>query len=64
MAYWFLDKKSGEGRIFGSISAICANSDLKPDALYFHFSRKKKTEWESERYRILKRNVERGQNVA
>jgi len=40
--------------IFGSVFAICAKTELKEDALYYHFSRLKRIEFENEKYRIVK----------
>ena len=60
MAFWFLDKQENKPMIFGSISAICNNTDLKPDRLYTVFGREKKLEFENEKYRIAKCAVERG----
>ena len=57
--FWTLDKQKNTPRIFGSIQAICNNTDLKPDNLYTIFGRKKLTEFENERYRIVKTEVKR-----
>lgn len=59
-AFWFLNKKTEQAQIFGSVSAICANTQLKPDALYWHFTRKKKKEFENESFRIVKTEIIRG----
>jgi hypothetical protein len=37
--FWFLNKQTNTPEIFGSVSAICAKTELKEDALYYHFSR-------------------------
>jgi hypothetical protein len=57
--FWFLDKQANTPEIFGSVSAICAKTELKEDALYYHFSRLKKNEFENEKYRIVKCKVVR-----
>lgn len=57
--YWFLNKQTNTPDIFGSVSAICAKTELKKDALYYHFSRLKRTEFENEKYRIVKCKVVR-----
>jgi len=40
--------------LFGSISAITINTELKKDSLYYHFSRLKKLKFENEKYQIFK----------
>lgn len=57
--FWFLDKETNTPDIFGSVSAICAKTELKKDGLYYHFSRLKRTEFENEKYRIVKCKVNR-----
>ena len=57
--FWFLNKTTNTPEIFGSVSAICAKTGLKEDALYYHFSRLKRTEFENKKYRIVKCNVVR-----
>ena len=57
--FWLLDKKTNTAGIFGSIIAICNHADLKPDNLYTVFGRKKLSEYENERYRIVKTVVKR-----
>lgn len=57
--FWFLNKQTNAPEIFGSISAICDNTGLKPDNLYYHFSRMKRVEFENESFRIVKCKVKR-----
>lgn len=57
--FLLLDKQTNIPGIFGSIQAICNHTDLKPDNLYTIFGRKKSTEYENERYRIVKTDVKR-----
>jgi hypothetical protein len=57
--FWFLNKLTNNADIYGSISAICENTDLKPDNLYYHFSRMKRKEFENENFRIVKCKVKR-----
>lgn len=58
--FWLLDKQTNTPGIFGSIQAICNNTELKPDNLYTVFGRKnKKTEYENDRYRIVKTQIVR-----
>jgi len=60
MAYWYLDKKTKEARIFGGITALCKATRIKPDNLYTNFNRNEKKEFENNDYRIVKTDVERG----
>ena len=61
MAYWFLNKKTKEPRIFGSLPIMCEEiTELDKQSLEYHFSRLKKEEFENDIYRIVKRNLERG----
>ena len=55
--FWFLNKETNTPEIFGSVSAICAKTELGEDALYYQFSRLKKKEFENEKYRIVKCKV-------
>ena len=57
--FWILDKQTNTPAICGSIQAICKTTDLKPDNLYTVFGRRKLTEYENERYRIVKTDVKR-----
>lgn len=59
MAYIYLNKETKELRCFGSVSALCKATGIKPDNLYTVFSRKKLTEFENEKYRIVKTKIER-----
>ncbi len=57
--FWFLNKLTNNADIFGSISAICENTGLKPDSLYYHFSRMKRNEFQNDNFRIVKCQVRR-----
>ena len=57
--FWFLDKQTNTPEIFGSIQAICNHSDLKRDNLYTIFGRKQLSEFENEKYRIVKTIITR-----
>jgi len=57
--FWYLNKQTNAAEIFGSVAAIVKHTDLKPDMLYSYFSRKKLTEFENDRYRIVKTAVKR-----
>lgn len=59
MAYIYLNKETNEARIFGSITALCNATGIKPDNLYTCFSRNKLKEFENDQYRIIKTPIER-----
>jgi len=60
MPYWFLNKQTNEARVFGSRSPIVECTDLTENELNHAFSRKKQSEYENEKYRIVRVNLERG----
>lgn len=47
MAYIYLNKETKEARIFGSITALCNATEIKPDNLYTKLSRKKIKEFKT-----------------
>jgi len=55
--FWFLNKETNTPAIYGSVSAICAKTDINKNELYYQFSRLKKSEFENEKYRIVKCKV-------
>lgn len=55
--FWFLNKETNTPEIYGSISAICAKTDINENELYYQFSRLKKSEFENDKYRIVKCKV-------
>lgn len=59
MAYIYINKKTKEARIFGSITAISNAIGIKPDNLYTIFSRNKAKEHETNDYIIIKTKIER-----
>jgi hypothetical protein len=59
MAYIYINKKTDEARVFGSIKALSVAMKIKPDNLYSKFSRKKLKEQETNDYRIVKTKIER-----
>ena len=59
MAYIYINKKTKEARIFGSITSLCSATKIKPDNLYRVFSREKLREFENDSYRIVKAEIER-----
>jgi len=56
---WVLYRQTNAPEIFGSISAICENTGLKPDNLYYQFLSMKRVEFENENFRIIKCKVKR-----
>ena len=59
MAYIYLDKETNELRCFGSITALSKATGVKPDNLYTNFNRKSLKEFENDKYRIVKTELER-----
>ena len=60
MAYFIIDKESKEFRFFGSLPVMVENFGLDKSSLEYHFSRKKETKFENEKYEIFKGKLERG----
>lgn len=60
MPFIILDKKSNKLRLFGSLPVMVSEIDLDKSKLEYHFSRKKELEFENEKYRIAKVELERG----
>mgnify|MGYP003653440567 CR=1 FL=1 len=59
MAYIYINKKTKEALIFGSITSLSNATGIKPDNLYTVFSRNKLKEYENDSYRIVKTKIER-----
>lgn len=60
MAFIILDKESNKFRLFGSLPVMCLEFELDKSNLEYNFSRKKELEFENEKYRIVKVELERG----
>jgi hypothetical protein len=60
MPYWFLNKKTGEARVFGSRSPILEATELTANELEYIFVKKKLLEFETDQYRIVRVDLERG----
>ena len=60
MPYFIIDKESKEFNFFGSLPVMIESYDLDKSTLEYHFSRKKETKFEDERYEIFKGNLKRG----
>jgi len=63
MSFWYLNKKTNEVLVFGSISALCKHTGMKPDNFYTHFGRLNKNEFENEFVRIVKTEIKRGGKI-
>ena len=60
MAYFIIDKESKEFGFFGSLPVMVEKFGLDKSSLEYHFSRKKETKFENEKYEIFKGELERG----
>lgn len=60
MSYFIIDKESKEFGFFGSLPVMVAKFGLDKSSLEYHFSRKKETKFENEKYEIFKGKLERG----
>ena len=60
MPYFIIDKETNKFRLFGSLPVMCSEFELDKSSLEYHFSRKKETKFENEKYEIFKGELERG----
>ena len=60
MPYFIINKESKEFGFFGSLPVMVEKFDLDKSTLEYHFSRKKETTFENEKYQIFKGDLERG----
>lgn len=60
MPYFIIDKESKEFGFFGSLPVMVEKFDLDKSTLEYHFSRKKETIFENEKYQIFKGDLKRG----
>ena len=60
MPYFIIDKESKEFGFFGSLPVMVEKFDLDKSTLEYHFSRKKETTFENEKYQIFKGDLKRG----
>ena len=60
MPYFIIDKESKEFGFFGSLPVMVDKFGLDKSSLEYHFSRKKETKFENEKYEIFKGELERG----
>lgn len=54
MPYFILDKETEEFNFFGSLPVMVEKFGLSKSELEYHFSRKKLTTFENEKFRIFK----------
>lgn len=53
-----INKKTKAIRLFGSVKALCDNNlTIKHNTLYHHFGTKKQMIYESEFYKVMKKNL-------
>ena len=52
--YVYHNKETNELKPFKHITDLCKYTGLKKDRFYTHFGRKKKTEFENNKFRIVK----------
>lgn len=52
--YWILNKNTEQAGIAGSVKALSAYTGIRVNSLYYHFSRKKEKELNTDNYRIVK----------
>lgn len=57
MVYIYIEKLTEKVLCFGSVTALCDATGLKPDNLYTAFGRKKLTEFSTNEYRIIKTKI-------
>ncbi len=57
MTYIHLKKKTNKITSYGSIQALSSHENIKKDNLYTHFGRKGNTEFENDKYRIVKTEI-------
>lgn len=52
--YWILNKITEKAGIAGNIPGLAAYTGIRINSLYYHFSRKKEKELNTDNYRIVK----------
>jgi len=57
------NKQTTEIRIFGSVKALCKELEMKPDNLYTKFGRKGLKRIETDKYIIVKTEIERSKKI-
>ena len=55
--FWILNKKNNTPAICGSVIAVSELTGISKNTLYLTFTRKKKIEYENDKFRITKTNV-------
>ena len=57
MVFIYTNKLTGKQWAFGSLAAFSQNTGFKVQRFYTHFGRKKKTEYESEMFKLVKTEI-------
>lgn len=52
--YWYLNKTTKEAVIFTSMKALADITGLNYDTVSYHFTKKKRKQYETEEHRIVK----------
>tara|TARA_R110000851_G_scaffold67470_1_gene152449 strand:+ start:427 stop:633 length:207 start_codon:yes stop_codon:yes gene_type:complete len=60
MAFWILNKQTGEPKVYGSLPLVSEYTSLNYKSLLYIFSQKGDSEFENDDYRICKVEYERG----
>ena len=55
--YWLLNKETNAPGVYSNIRQLSKATGLNKDRLYYYFSRLKRKEYESEKYIIVKVNL-------
>ena len=63
MAYIHHNKETNKITPYGSIQALSGHENIKKDNLYTHFGRKGNTEFENDKYRIVKAKIIRSSKL-
>jgi hypothetical protein len=52
--YWLLNKETNAPGVYSNIRQLSEATGLNQDRLYYYFSRLKRKDYETEKYRIVK----------
>lgn len=59
MAYWILNKTTNEAKIKGCLPAVVVYTKIDKEKLKYVFSYKKELEFENDKFRIVRTDLER-----